>query len=83
MTVDQRIAAAREYVDGSDGVEFEGVDRLLIDLLEFAEERLRVNAGLVRQNEEFRNRLRAPETVDLSTVSREDLLAEVERRLRR
>lgn len=79
MAEDSRVTAVREYLDSDRGL-YTGSRKLLGPLLEYAEERLRVNVGLVRDNADLRAKQRQPETLDLSSVTTADLLRELERR---
>jgi hypothetical protein len=59
MSADARLVRAREYAVTSTTLY---PDHPLHGLLAYAEERLRINTGLLAENEQLRKRLSAPES---------------------
>lgn len=77
-TEDARLTAAREFHAGGPG----SLRVVLGGLIAYAEERYRVNVGLVNENAALRKQVREPERgPSLEAVPTADLLAEVTRRL--
>jgi hypothetical protein len=56
MTDDARLVAAREFLDDYMGDEFRHLG-IIEGLIAYAEERMRVNVGLVMENAELRRRV--------------------------
>ena len=76
---DQRIAQAREWMAEEDS----GIDPVFVitDLLDYAGERLKVNVGLIAEITGLKQKIGAPQTLDLSNIPTADLLAELAHRL--
>lgn len=79
MTADDRIEAARDLHRRLGECAIEAPE--ILDLIAYAEERLRVNEGLLRENQALKARASGPEVVDLSTISNTVLLATLAARL--
>lgn len=81
MTIpdDPRLVAAREALDHGPP----SCVAVLRGLVAYADERLRVNVGLVAENSELRRRARtsSPDGIDLTGVSSQQLLTELGRRV--
>lgn len=77
MQEDQRITDARDYATVNGG----SVERIINDLIAYAEERARINTGLVSENASLRGKVNKPEVIDLTEIDTRDLFAEVAHRL--
>lgn len=84
---DKRLEKAREYArqNAGSGSLHEGptayAAAIMNQLVAYAEERLRVNVGLLNENASLRAKLRQPETeIELPDIPSQDLLAELLRR---
>lgn len=77
MTEDNRLTAARDYANGR-VIQTQPV-QMINDLVAFAEERLRVNVGLLAENETLKKRLAEtnPAKVDLTNVDDAEMLTEL------
>lgn len=73
---DKRVTEAKALSTGLPTI----VAKVITDIVEYAEERLRVNVGLVSENGSLKAKLRTPEAIDLSTVETSALLAEISKR---
>lgn len=78
---DRRIEAARTVMQEPDNFSFSHVVMVLDELLSYAEERLRINLGLITENSGLKAKVGAPPEVDLSEVPVKTLLQEVADRL--
>lgn len=84
--MDRRLVEAKHFVAEVQMYDSEGqcdnsADEAITGLIAFAEERERVNVGLLAENSALKAKARQPEAVDLSATSSADLLAELTRRL--
>ena len=77
---DRRIEAARTVMEEPDNFSFSHVVVVLDELLAYAEERLRINLGLLQENSGLKAKIGAPAEADLSAYSVKDLLREISSR---
>lgn len=80
MTEDARVQEARAYLASPSGTHRDEEAELIGNLLRYADERLRVNVGLITENSALRAKARQPESLDLSQVPLRALLDELEAR---
>lgn len=78
---DERIMTARLLAETLR--DFDDVDAAekVEALIAYADERLKINVGLIAENSGLKQKISAPPTLDLSTTPTADLLAELARRL--
>ncbi len=76
--MDSRVELAKTYVACGP---LPGANAIIDGLLAYAEERLKVNVGLLSENTALKKAVQTGPVLDLSSVSRDDLLAEIKRRL--
>lgn len=82
MADDARVDAARVVVEEPDNFSFSHVVAVLDDLLAYAEERLRVNVGLLQENTTLKTRSSSSE-FDLSEIPVKALFQEINNRFYR